>query len=89
MRRSREISFTSSWIVLSRSPKIGRSVPIWARYYEIGTDRPIFGDRDKTIHDDVNEISRERRMGYGWFNDTAKQVAQHYAKWAKLHPQKN
>ncbi|HZL77965.1 MAG TPA: pectate lyase [Candidatus Limnocylindrales bacterium] len=71
---------------LSAAPGSG---PIWARYYEIGTDRPIFGDRDKTIHDDVNEISRERRMGYGWFNDTAKQVAQHYAKWAKLHPQKN
>jgi PelA/Pel-15E family pectate lyase len=63
------------------------SGPIWSRYYEIGTDRPIFGDRDKTIHDDVNEISRERRKGYSWFNDTAKRVAQHYAKWAKLHPQ--
>ena len=70
---------------LSAAPGSG---PIWARYYEIGTDRPIFGDQDKTIHDDVNEISRERRKDYGWFNDTAKRVAQHYAKWAKLHPQK-
>ena len=62
------------------------SGPIWSRYYEIGTDRPIFGDRDQSIHDDVNELSRERRKGYGWFKDTAKRVAQHYAKWAKLHP---
>src|SRR5262249_5421029 len=31
--------------------------PLWARFYEIGTDRPIFGDRDKTIHDTVDEIS--------------------------------
>ena len=61
--------------------------PIWARYYEIGTDRPIFGDRDKTIHDDVNEISRERRKGYGWYRDTPKRVLEHYRKWAKLHPQ--
>ena len=61
--------------------------PVWARYYEIGTDRPIFGDRDKTIHDDVNEISRERRKGYGWFRDTPKRVLEHYRKWAKLHPQ--
>ena len=60
--------------------------PIWARYYEIGTDRPIFGDRDKTIHDDVNEISRERRKGYGWFRDTPKRVLEHYRKWARLHP---
>jgi PelA/Pel-15E family pectate lyase len=62
------------------------SGPIWSRYYEIGTDRPIFGDRDKTIHDDVNEISRERRKGYGWFKDTAKRVLAHYVKWAKAHP---
>jgi PelA/Pel-15E family pectate lyase len=62
------------------------SGPIWARYYEIGTDRPVFGDRDQSIHDDVNEISRERRKGYGWFKDTAKRVLQHYAKWAKTHP---
>ena len=62
--------------------------PIWSRYYEIGTDKPIYGDRDLTIHDDVNEISRERRKGYGWFKDSAKRVAQHYAKWAKLHPVK-
>ena len=64
------------------------SGPLWARYYEIGTDKPIFGDRDLTIHDDVNELSRERRKGYGWFKDTPKRVFQHYAKWAKLHPQK-
>lgn len=61
--------------------------PIWARFYEIGTDRPIFGDRDQTIHDDVNEISRERRKGYSWFGDTPKRVLQHYAKWSKKHPQ--
>lgn len=63
------------------------SGPIWARYYQIGTDEPIFGDRDLTIHDDVNEISKERRKGYGWFKDTGKRVLQHYAKWAALHPQ--
>lgn len=62
------------------------SGPLWSRYYEIGTDRPIFGDRDKTIHDDVNDISRERRNGYGWFRDTPKRVLEHYRKWAKRHP---
>ncbi len=60
--------------------------PIWSRYYQIGSNEPIFGDRDKTIHDDVNEISPERRKGYGWFNDSGKLVLQHYAKWAKAHP---
>jgi PelA/Pel-15E family pectate lyase len=62
------------------------SGPVWSRYYEIGTDRPIFGDRDQSIHDDVNEISRERRKGYGWFKDGGKRVLEHYPKWAKAHP---
>ena len=61
--------------------------PLWARYYEIGTDRPVFGDRDKTIHDDVNEISRERRNGYGWYRDTPKRVLEHFRRWSKAHPQ--
>ena len=59
---------------------------LWARFYQLGSDRPIFGDRDKSIHDDVNEISKERRKGYGWFKDTGKRVLEHYAKWAKAHP---
>jgi len=62
--------------------------PLWPRYSEIGTDRPLFGDRDLTIHDDVAEISAERRNGYGWFGDGPKRVLDHYAKWAKLHPVK-
>jgi PelA/Pel-15E family pectate lyase len=63
--------------------------PIWARYYEIVDDQPIFGDRDKSIHDTVEEISFERRKGYSWFTDTGKRALQHYAKWSKAHPQSN
>ena len=62
------------------------SGPIWSRYYEIGTDRPIFGDRDKSIHDNVNEISRERRQGYSWFNDNPKRVLEHFRLWSRDHP---
>lgn len=60
--------------------------PIWARYYEIGDDKPLFGDRDKSIHDTVDEISKERRQGYAWYGDTAKRALQHYASWSKAHP---
>ena len=59
---------------------------IWARYYEIGTDRPILGDRDKTIHDKVNEISLERRNGYSWYNNAPKRALEQYAIWSKQHP---
>jgi PelA/Pel-15E family pectate lyase len=58
---------------------------IWARYYQIGTDLPIFGDRDKSIHDDVMEISRERRNGYAWFNDGGVEVLAKYADWEKAN----
>ena len=57
------------------------SGPLWARYYEIGSDRPIFGDRDKTIHDVVDEISRERRDGYAWFTDNPGEVLRKFQQW--------
>jgi PelA/Pel-15E family pectate lyase len=62
------------------------SGPLWARYYEIGADRPIFGDRDKTIHDNLDEISQERRRGYAWYRDTPKRALEEYAAWSKAHP---
>ncbi len=61
--------------------------PIWARYYQIGTDKPIFGDRDKTIHDDVNDLSLERRNGYSWYNAEGVAVLNAYKTWAQTHPQ--
>ena len=48
--------------------------PIWSRYYDLRTFAPIFGDRDRTIHDDVNDLSAERRNGYSWFNTTPLKV---------------
>ena len=60
--------------------------PIWARYCQIGTDRPIFGDRDKTIHDNLNEISEERRNGYAWFTDSPQKALARCAEWKKSLP---
>jgi PelA/Pel-15E family pectate lyase len=56
--------------------------PLWARFYDIATGKPVFGDRDRTIHDDVNEISLERRNGYSWFGTGPKKALDAYAKWA-------
>ena len=51
---------------------------LWARLYEIGSDRPVFGDRDRTIHFVVTEISAERRLGYAWYgNWPAAAIARH------------
>jgi PelA/Pel-15E family pectate lyase len=60
--------------------------PLWARFYDMKTPKPIFGDRDKSIHDDVNEISLERRNGYSWFGTGPKHAIELYERWVKTHP---
>jgi PelA/Pel-15E family pectate lyase len=57
--------------------------PLWARYYQIGTNRPIFGDRDKSIHDTMAEISEERRKGYSWYNQVPQAALDRYAAWVQ------
>ena len=59
--------------------------PLWARYYSIDTQQPIFGDRDKTIHDNVTEISAERRNGYAWYSSGPQKAFDVYAAWSKEH----
>ena len=49
----------------------------WARYYEIGTDRPIFSGRDGVIRYDVSEIEEERQMNYAWFGTWPKRLLTH------------
>jgi len=60
--------------------------PIWARYYKIGTDMPLFGDRDQTIHDKLSEISIERRNGYDWYRPNPEKAVARYAEWSAAHP---
>lgn len=59
--------------------------PLWARYYSLTTGKPIFGDRDKTIHDDVMEISPERRNGYAWYGAGPAKALREYAAWLSKH----
>jgi PelA/Pel-15E family pectate lyase len=40
--------------------------PLWARFYEIGTNRVLYGDRDGKVYFSLAEISKERRTGYAW-----------------------
>ncbi len=39
---------------------------IWARMYEIGTNTPIYGDRDGKIKYRVEDLTPERQTGYSW-----------------------
>ena len=58
---------------------------LWARYYSLTTGKPIFGDRDKTIHDDVADISLERRNGYAWFGSGPRGALAQYDSWKREH----
>lgn len=65
--------------------------PLWARFYEIGTNRPIFCSRDGIIRYRLSEISYERRNGYSWYVDSpAKLLNTLYPAWRKRYmPDRN
>ncbi len=60
--------------------------PMWARYYEIGTNKPIFSGRDSVIKYKLSEVEIERRTGYQWLKYWPKNLIESdYPKWkAKL-----
>lgn len=64
---------------------------LWARFYEIGTNRPIFVSRDGVKKYNLADISYERRMKYSWYTTAPKTLlAVDYPKWqSKWAPNKN
>lgn len=57
--------------------------PLWSRNYDIVTGKPIFGDKDRTIHADVNGISIGRRNGYNWWVTNPQHALDAYQAWSK------
>ena len=54
----------------------------WARFYEMGTNRPIFVGRDSVVKYDVAQIEHERRTGYRWYVDEpANLLRKEYPAW--------
>jgi PelA/Pel-15E family pectate lyase len=57
---------------------------LWARFYELNTDRPIYVGRDSQVHYQLSEIENERRAGYlyaGTWPD--KLLTKEYPAWQK------
>ena len=59
--------------------------PIWARYYQIGTNRPLFSDRDSIVRYDVKEITPEQRRAYGWYSINGRDALKKYEEWRPRH----
>lgn len=57
--------------------------PIWTRYYELKTHRPLFCNRDSKVVYSLAEVLRERRDGYGWYTYAPQKVLDKYPEWQK------
>ena len=57
---------------------------VWARFYEIGSNRPIFVGRNGVVKYNIAEIDEERRNNYQWYVDAATKLLNHdYPAWRK------
>ena len=70
---------TSDRIVVTDST----APPIWTRYYELKTHKPLFCNRDSKVVYSLAEVTRERRDGYSWYNYAPQKVFKEYPKWQK------
>ena len=62
------------------------AAPLWARFYEIGSNRPIFLDRDSVVRYSFSEIGQERRTGYAYYGGWATRLlADEYPRWKEKH----
>ena len=62
------------------------SAPLWARFYELNTFRPVFASRDDTVRYALADISLERRSGYDWYGPWAEELlSREYPEWCARH----
>lgn len=55
---------------------------IWARFYEIGTNRPFFSGRNSQKKYSLAEIEVERRTGYAWYGTWPEKLLKtEYPQW--------
>jgi pectate lyase len=56
--------------------------PLWARFYDLETGRPIYCGRDGIKRFDFAAIEGERRNGYAWHGRWGTEVFDRYQRWA-------
>jgi PelA/Pel-15E family pectate lyase len=70
--------------------------PLWARFYELHTNAPIFSSRCEVDECDddpffmrrysLAEIDNERRVGYAWYGDWPAAALAEYQTWKQKYP---
>lgn len=54
---------------------------VWARFYDLETEKPFFCGRDGIKKETLQEIEKERRGGYSWYNNAPSKVLKEYPEW--------
>ena len=54
---------------------------IWARFYELDTNKPFMARRDGTKVYQLSEVDPERRTGYEWYTYIPEALLQDYPQW--------
>lgn len=71
-------------LVAVEDPSAG---PLWARFYEIETNRPFMANRDGKKVYRLADVERERRTGYSWYGPYAERLLEiDYPAWRKRFP---
>ncbi|MEC9035809.1 MAG: pectate lyase [Verrucomicrobiota bacterium] len=67
-----------------------KAPPIWARYYEIGTDRPMFIE-DGIVKYKLSELSHTKRIGHLWIGGRWPEnlLKVEYPAWVEKHQAKD
>ncbi|WP_182866601.1 pectate lyase [Stieleria mannarensis] len=82
----------NGWRVESFNNRDGRSdrklvadpdaSPLWARFYELETNRPLYLDRDSVFRYDYSQLSHERRNGYSYLGNWGQSLLEKdYPRW--------
>jgi PelA/Pel-15E family pectate lyase len=60
--------------------------PLWGRFTEIGTNRPMFIGRDGVVKYNLEEIEHERRINYNYIDNYAEDLLnKEYPEWEQKH----
>ena len=62
--------------------------PLWARMSEIGTNKPVFSNREGVRLYDYEQLT-DRKQGYQWYSYEPTAVLKAYESWAAKHPRVN
>ena len=54
---------------------------MWARFYDLDTQKPYVCDRDGIKKKTLEEIGYERRNGYSWYTNDPQEIIDKYSNW--------